>query len=182
MLTQIVLAGSGGQGIQFAGQILAQAAIRQGLNATYVPAYGAERRGGPSFCSVVISDEPIYAPVFGRPDVLLGFDQRGRNQYGAQVKPDGLILANENLAGEPAAGEKARRVSLLPATVLAEKICKDGAMNLVMLGAYAALSELVDGEHLQACVKEKSRKKAERLDANLQALAAGESWGGEHKS
>ena len=85
MLTEIVIAGSGGQGIQFAGQVLARAAMQQGLYVTYVPAYGAERRGGASFCSVVLSDEFVFAPVFQRPDVLLALDQRGRNQYAASV-------------------------------------------------------------------------------------------------
>jgi len=173
MLTEIVIAGSGGQGIQFAGQTLARAAVRQGLNATYMPFYGAERRGGTSYCSVVIADEAIYAPIFNHPDVLLCFDQRGRRQYGGLVKPGGVILANSDLAPEAAEREVARVVAL-PATTLAERICRDGALNLVMLGAYLSLTGIVNPEHVLAIVKERSKKKPELLASNLEALALGE--------
>jgi 2-oxoglutarate ferredoxin oxidoreductase subunit gamma len=181
MLTEIVMAGSGGQGIQFAGQILAQAAVRQGLNATYNPSYGAERRGGTSYCSVVIADELIYAPVFPRPDVLLCFDQRGRHQYGPAVKSGGLILANQDLASVAAAGEAAGCVVALPASTLAERICRDGALNLVMLGAYVTLAGLVAAEQVRTLVTEKSRRRPELLASNLEALALGETWMKEHR-
>jgi 2-oxoglutarate ferredoxin oxidoreductase subunit gamma len=179
MLQQIVIAGSGGQGIQFAGQLLARSGVSQGLRATYVPAYGAERRGGTSFCSVVLSDQEIYASVFSQADVLLTLDQRGRNQYGAQVGANGLILANGDLAPAPAAGETAR-VVLLPAQALAETVCHGGAVNLVMLGAYSALTGIVKPEVLQAELKALSAKKPILLETNLQALAEGLMWGRKH--
>ncbi len=171
---EIALSGSGGQGIQFAGQVLALAAIHQGLLATYVPSYGAERRGGPSFCSVVISPEPIYSPAFAHPDVLLSLDQRGFNQYAARVKPQGLILANSDLVTDTAAA-RAERV-LIPATRLAEEICGAGAMNLVMLGAFLARTRAVNPEPVRTAVEERSRKKPELLAGNLAALARGEAW------
>ncbi len=176
MLTNILISGSGGQGIQFMGQVLALAAVRQGLQTTYVPAYGAERRGGTSFCSVVIADEPIYAPVFGRPDVLLAFDQRGRDQYGSQVKDEGLILTNADLAATPAAGETARVLSL-PASTLADRSSQDGGtLNLVMLGAFVAASRILDQEQVLAALAERSTKKPERLAANREGFAAGAAW------
>lgn len=180
MLSEIIIAGSGGQGIQFAGQVLARAAVRKGWQATYVPAYGAERRGGPSFCLVVISDQPVYSPVFSQPGVLLCLDQRGRNQYGASVRADGLILADRELASEAAAGEQAR-VELIAASSLAELVCPGGASNLVLLAAYACLSGMVDLETLKNVVAERSGKKPELLASNLEALQAGEKWGRERK-
>jgi 2-oxoglutarate ferredoxin oxidoreductase subunit gamma len=176
MLTEIVLAGSGGQGIQFAGQVLAQAAVHQGLTATYLPSYGAERRGGTSFCFVAIADEPIYAPQFTHPDVLLAFDQRGREQYAATLEPGGLIIANGDLAGEAAAGETGVRVVTLPAATLAEQIHSDAAVNLIMISAYAALSGQVSPDHLRATVEDKSRRKPELLATNLAALGRGAAW------
>lgn len=176
MLQQIVIAGSGGQGIQFAGQLLARAGVRQGLQATYVPAYGAERRGGPSFCSVVLADREIYAPVFKLADVLLALDQRGRNQYGPTLKATGFILANRDLAAAVAPGE-AGTVIELPASSLAAQICPQGAANLVTLGAYAAITGVVRTENLQAELEIISAKKPQLLETNLQALAEGFSWG-----
>lgn len=181
MLIEIVIAGSGGQGIQFAGQVLALTAVRQGLQATYVPAYGAERRGGPSFCSVVVSDGPIYAPVFSHPDVLLALDQRGRNQYATTLKPGGLIIANADLAPLPAPGETGRVVAL-PASELADRICREGALNLVMLGAWAEMHGELDRAQLEAVTRERSAKKPELLASNLEALSLGARWAAEHRS
>jgi 2-oxoglutarate ferredoxin oxidoreductase subunit gamma len=179
MLKEIVIAGSGGQGIQFIGQLLGRAAVRQGLKATYVPAYGVERRGGTSFCSVVISDQEIYAPVFTQPDVLLALDQRGRNQYGTQIKSTGLIAADQDLALKPAPRETAR-VIMLPATQLAEQVCQGGALNLVMLGAYVTLTGIIQPENLQVELKAMSAKKPVLLETNLEALAEGLQWGRKH--
>lgn len=173
MRTEIIMAGSGGQGVQFAGQNLARAALAQGLKATYVPSYSAERRGGPSFCSVVVADRPIYTPVFTRPDVLLAFDRRGRNQYADQVKPGGLIVSNQDLAPDAAPGESAPVLSV-PASTLAEGLGRRDAMNLVLLGAYLARSGLVALERSRDTLRESAgRKKPELLEGNLEALARG---------
>ncbi len=172
MLKQIVIAGSGGQGIQFAGQFLASSAVRQGLEATYVPNYGAERRGGPSYCSVVVADGPIYAPVFAQPDVLIAFDQRARNQYGALVKPAGLILTNSDLAAQKAAAEQARVVSI-PASSLGDQLRPGSGFNLVMLGAFLAIFSGVEVKTAEAVLKEQCAKKPGTLEINLQGLAKG---------
>ncbi len=173
MLDQIIMAGSGGQGIQFNGQILARAAVQQGLETTYVPSYGGERRGGPSFCSVAIADQPIYAPLFQNPDFFLAFDQRARTQYGASVKATGVIVVNADLATQPASGEKAR-VILLPASRLAEGVNRDAPpINLVMLGAYLALDRGVRKEALQHILEVRFPKKPQVLKNNLQALSIG---------
>ena len=158
MKVNLIMAGSGGQGIQFAGQVLALAAVRQGLQATYNPSYGAERRGGTSFCSVVIADGPIYDPVFERPTVVLALDQRGRRQYAGQLGEEGLLLVNADLAPQAADRERADVVGV-PASTLAERVCENGALNLVMLGTYLALSNAVDVETVADVCREKSRKK-----------------------
>jgi len=172
MLEQIVLAGSGGQGIQFAGQLLARAAVRQGLEATYVPSYGAERRGGPSFCFVVVADKPIHAPVFKHSDVLLAFDQRARMQYASLVKPSGLIILNSDLASHATDEELARVVSL-PASTLADRFRKDSAFNMVMLGAYLTLRRTVTMEMVRTVLQTETAKKQEWLEFNLKTLEQG---------
>ena len=67
----VIIAGFGGQGIILAGKLLAQTAMRAGKEVTYMPAYGAEVRGGTSNCTVVISEEPIASPVISKPDSLI---------------------------------------------------------------------------------------------------------------
>jgi 2-oxoacid:acceptor oxidoreductase gamma subunit (pyruvate/2-ketoisovalerate family) len=172
MRTQIILAGSGGQGIQFAGQVLARAAMDAGFHSTYVPNYGAERRGGTSFCSVVISDNEIFAPVFQVPDVLVAFDQRGRKNYSYQLNETGIILANQNLAAQTETKEKAK-VVLIPATQLAEEVCGSIALNLAMIGAYAAMAHQISIEVLKKTLTDSSAKKPQWLENNLEALSKG---------
>lgn len=172
MLDQVIIAGSGGQGIQFAGQLLARAAMRQGLQATYVPTYGAERRGGQSFCYVAISDGPIYSPQFDRPDVLLAFDQRARLQYGATVKPGGTLLVNSDLAPQSAPNESGRAI-LLPASTLADQVCQGGGLNLVLVGAYLAFSGRVRMDMVQEVLTRDLTKKPEWLESNLAAVRLG---------
>lgn len=173
MLDRIIMAGSGGQGIQFAGQLLALAAVEQGLKATYVPSYGAERRGGPSFCTVVVGDHEIYAPVFKEADILLAFDQRARNQYAHTVKESGLILADNTLCPKPAECELGK-VILLDGHQTALAIRKErSAYNLVMLGAYIGLDRGIQLDNVLEVLNVKSSKKPELLETNSLALKKG---------
>ncbi|MEW6515308.1 MAG: 2-oxoacid:acceptor oxidoreductase family protein [candidate division FCPU426 bacterium] len=173
MLEQIIIAGSGGQGIQFCGQLLARAAVRQGLEATYVPSYGAERRGGPSFCSVVAADRSIYASLFKHPDIFLALDQRARNQYASSLLNAGIMLVNTDLAGQPATGEQARVIGL-SASRLAEKInFEQPPLNLVMLGAYLGLDRGVSIEAVRAELEARFAGKPDVKQRNLQALDLG---------
>ena len=74
MTTQIILAGFGGQGILFAGKLLAYAGMLNGKEVSWLPSYGPEMRGGTANCSVIISDEQIASPIIQRPDVLLALN------------------------------------------------------------------------------------------------------------
>jgi 2-oxoglutarate ferredoxin oxidoreductase subunit gamma len=173
MLEQIIIAGSGGQGIQFCGQLLARAAVQQGLEATYVPSYGAERRGGPSFCSVVLADRPIYASLFKHPGVFLALDQRARNQYADSLLESGIILVNTDLAPQAAPGERARVLGL-PASRLAEKVSfEQPPLNLIMLGAYLSLNRGARTDAVEAELKTRFAKKPDVLERNLRALTLG---------
>ena len=67
MNTDVIMAGFGGQGILMIGNLLSLAAMDEGRNVTYFPAYGVEMRGGTANCTVVISDEEIGSPVVGTP-------------------------------------------------------------------------------------------------------------------
>ena len=63
METSIIIAGFGGQGVLFAGQVLTYAGMDAGRHVTWIPSYGPEMRGGTANCTVIIGDEPIGAPL-----------------------------------------------------------------------------------------------------------------------
>ena len=86
------LAGSGGDGAQTAGLLLARAAIAEGFDATHIPSYGPESRGGTSYADVHIADKEVFNPSAGEPDILVAFNAPSLALFGPSVKPGGTIL------------------------------------------------------------------------------------------
>ena len=66
MQKEIIIAGFGGQGVLFGGQVLAYAAMDSGKEVTWIPSYGPEMRGGTANCTVVIADHEIGSPALVR--------------------------------------------------------------------------------------------------------------------
>lgn len=97
METSIVIAGFGGQGVLFAGRLLAYAGMDCGFNVTWIPSYGPEMRGGTANCTVIISDEPIGAPLVSQPDIVLALNLPSFEKYEPLVKPEGLLVVNSSL-------------------------------------------------------------------------------------
>ena len=78
MLEEVLIAGFGGQGVLMMGRLLAQAAMEEGLNATWLPSYGPEMRGGTANCIVCYSDDEIGAPLAASYDVVVAMNQKDR--------------------------------------------------------------------------------------------------------
>ena len=97
METSIVIAGFGGQGVLFAGQLLAYAGMDAGQHVTWIPSYGPEMRGGTANCTVIISDEAIGSPIVSRPDVTIVLNEPSYEKYADVVKPGGLLVINSSL-------------------------------------------------------------------------------------
>lgn len=169
METKIILAGSGGQGIMFMGKLLAEAALREGRNVTYLPAYGAEVRGGTANCTVVISDGEIGSPFAETCDVLLAMNEPSLLRFLPRVKKGGTALANSSLIKEPGAG-----VSGFPFTKLAIDLGAARAANMVAIGSLCRKTGVVSVKSVLA-VLEKSTAKAEAKELNKKAVQTGDS-------
>ena len=78
MQTDIIVSGFGGQGVLFAGQLLAYAAMDEGREVTWIPSYGPEMRGGTANCTVVISDDEIGSPLARNPQAVVSKTALGR--------------------------------------------------------------------------------------------------------
>lgn len=94
METSIIISGFGGQGVLFAGQLLAYAGMDAGKHVTWIPSYGPEMRGGTAHCVVIISDDVIGAPIVTRPDITVVLNQPSFDKYEPLVKPGGLLVVN----------------------------------------------------------------------------------------
>lgn len=173
MQTEIFIAGFGGQGILFAGQLLAYAAMDNGMEVTWIPSYGPEMRGGTANCTVIISDEEIGAPTVRYPKAMLAFNLPSLDRYESQVRPGGVLVANASLLNRGPARTDLDNV-FIPANEIAESLGDKRMTNMVMLGALLAKLPVLSQE---ALVKSLGAHLPERhrhlLELNRQALQKG---------
>ena len=152
-LNEIKLGGFGGQGIILSGIIIGRAAaIYDNKHATLTQSFGPEARGSACSASVVISDEPITYPYVLRPDILVVMSQDAYNRFRPELKPEGLLLYESELVhfdGSRAAG---RRFGI-PATRLAEEVGRRLVLNIVMVGFFAAMTDVVRAEAIRQSVE-----------------------------
>jgi len=163
--------GSGGQGILAMGLVLAQAGLLDGLEVSWIPSYGAERRGGTSFCAVSISDEKIDCPVSLHPTVLFVMDERAAKSFVPSLSPDALLVYNSGLVSKP---DFAGRSVGVDANAIAAKEGVKAAANIAALGGLlAAKGMLTDASVKQAIADFLGEKKAKLVPANVRCFAAG---------
>jgi 2-oxoglutarate ferredoxin oxidoreductase subunit gamma len=134
----VVFAGFGGQGILFAGQALARAAIADGLEVFWIPSYGPEMRGGTASCTVIISDHPIGSPVPDCFDAAVVMNQPALHKFAPRLATDGLLVRNTSLAGTESCGRDDLDECSLACTELAAKAGDDSLVSVVALGALVA--------------------------------------------
>jgi 2-oxoglutarate ferredoxin oxidoreductase subunit gamma len=173
METSIIISGFGGQGVLFAGQLLAYAGMDAGRQVTWIPSYGPEMRGGTAHCVVIISDEPIGAPIVARPDVAIVLNQPSYDKYEPLVKPGGLLIVNSSLIDT--VSDRAD-IDLIPvaANAIAEEFGTSKMMNVAALGALLAGRPVLPLEVVeQALVEHLPAAKQHLVEANLKVFRQG---------
>src|SRR4030042_1413629 len=98
MNAEIVITGSGGQGVLLIGRLLAEASFLEGREVVWLPSYGAEKRGGTVSCSVTISDEKIGALCISKPSAAIAMNQAAAIKLEPAMKPGSLLVINQSLA------------------------------------------------------------------------------------
>ncbi len=121
MQTEIIIAGFGGQGVLFAGQVLAYAAMDNGHEVTWIPSYGPEMRGGTANCTVVIADEEIGSPLVRNPQAAVVLNLPSLERYEPVVTPGGVLVANSSLINRGPQRQDIKNV-FLPANEIAESL------------------------------------------------------------
>ncbi|MDH7482378.1 MAG: 2-oxoacid:acceptor oxidoreductase family protein [Armatimonadota bacterium] len=149
MHEEVIMAGTGGQGIMIMGQLLAHAGMTEGREVVWFPSYGPEARGGTADCTVIISSEEIGSPISAHPDTLIGMHQFLFSKFQPCVKPGGLLLVNSSLIDLSIVRGDCK-VFAIDANVRAEELGNVRVANMIMLGAYAALTKVVSLDSLIA--------------------------------
>jgi 2-oxoglutarate ferredoxin oxidoreductase subunit gamma len=172
MLIKTIFAGFGGQGVISMGLSLAQAAMLEGKNVTYLPSYGAEVRGGTANCTVAISDEEIASPVASAPDFVIAMNQPSLVRFQNQVQSGGVLLFNSSLVeAEIPRGDI--EIIGVPTSRIAEELGSPRSANMVMLGAFTKKSNLVSLSTLIEGLGSTLGKKEKLFAINKKALKAG---------
>ena len=93
----VIIAGFGGQGVMFVGNLLAQAGMEYGLEVSFIPVYGAEMRGGTANCTVVLDSEPIGSPLVREPMSVIVLNEPSLVKFQPRLRADGVQVVNTSL-------------------------------------------------------------------------------------
>lgn len=179
MKHEIILSGFGGQGILFAGNLLALAGMLQGLKVSFLPVYGPEMRGGTCHCTVILSNKEIASPLVYNPSYLLLFNLPSFLKFMPRLRKGGLALVNSDLVKREEISSfekivKGRKILWLPFNTWAEEVGMPLALNICALGAFNRVLNLFSEEIFLEALKELlSSSKIHLLEANLKAYRKG---------
>jgi len=150
MIERILIAGTGGQGIVTLGKMLARAAIDTYPFLTFFPSYGAEVRGGTSYCQVILSSNEISSPLAEKFDTVLAMNQQAAERFVAYIEQKGLAIANSTMCQ---VNKLNRHFVGVQATKIADQLGNIKAANLVMLGAMLARKSVVSLSKMEKTIK-----------------------------
>jgi 2-oxoisovalerate ferredoxin oxidoreductase beta subunit len=167
------LAGAGGDGAQTAAMIIARAAINEGFDATHIPSYGPESRGGTSYADVRIAEEEVLSPAAPRPHVLLAFNAPSLSKFGPLVASDGIAIYDSTVAPDPPRLASGVVGVPVPMTALAQDLGRVTVKNIVALGALAGATHLFPAETFLTAIRQALRDKPALLELNERAFALG---------
>ena len=171
--TKLFFAGSGGQGVLTMGQMVTYAAMYADMNATWLPSYGPEMRGGTANCHVGISTEPIGAPMFTHPTELIAMNAPSIEKFGSAVRSGGSVFINSSVVKEPFTREDVS-VYYIPCEDIAAELGNMKVANMVMLGAYIGATGALRAETAEAMIRAMfTGAKAKLVPLNLEALQRG---------
>jgi 2-oxoglutarate ferredoxin oxidoreductase subunit gamma len=173
MREEIIISGFGGQGILFAGKLLAHAGLESGLNVVFFPSYGPEMRGGTAHCTVIISEDEIGSPFIRNPSVAIVMNIPSFERYEPLVKEGGLLVVNTSLVDRsPSRGDI--EVIPIPANDIAEEVGDKRLANIVLIGALLERSDIITLDVVQKSLQKNIPEyRRNLLEANLAALTRG---------
>ncbi len=173
MTTEILLAGFGGQGVLFAGKILAYCGLMDSKEISWLPSYGPEMRGGTANCSVCISDEPIGSPLVVAPDILVAMNRPSFDKFVTAVKPGGKIFADSTLV-DAQTDRTDIDLFCIPSSQLADDNGLSGGSNIILLGKLIRETGLFSLDTVKKGIeKTVPPSKAHLIENNFRAVKIG---------
>ena len=173
MLVKTIFSGFGGQGVLMMGVSFAHSGMSKGLHVTYLPAYGAEMRGGTANCTVAIADEEIASPVASEPNYLVVMNSPSLFTFQNKVTTGGTILLNSSIIkDEPHRHDV--KVFRIPCADMAQELGNIRVSNTIMMGAFIKISGVVSPDiYFKSLETIMGSKKKSLVELNRKAFTAG---------
>ncbi|MGD0004938.1 MAG: 2-oxoacid:acceptor oxidoreductase family protein [Anaerolineaceae bacterium] len=176
MQTEILIAGFGGQGVLFAGQVLAYAGMDCGRMVTWIPSYGPEMRGGTANCTVIISDEEIGSPLVRHPAAVIVMNLPSLDKYEPEIKSGGVLVVNSSMVNRPVTRPDIK-VVVIPGNEIAESLGDKRMTNMVLLGGLLANLPVLPVEAVEKALQDHLPARHHKLlPMNFKALRQGASY------
>jgi Pyruvate/2-oxoacid:ferredoxin oxidoreductase gamma subunit len=167
------LAGSGGDGAQTAALLIAKAAINEGFDATHIPSYGPESRGGTSYADVHMAREEVLSPAAPHPHALVAFNAPSLNKFGPDVVENGLVVYDSSVINEVPPLQAGVRTFPVPCSEIAQQLGVRLVKNVVAMGALQAASEVMPADTLLTALRDSLKAKRALIPINEEAFR----WG-----
>jgi len=167
---KMFFAGLGGQGIMLMGQMVGSAAIHEDKESTFFPSYGPEMRGGTANCTVIVSDKAISNPVISESDCVVAMTLPSLLKFEPTLKPGGVLFINTSMIHQ-----KPKRTDIeiyeIPVTDMANEMGNPRIANMIMLGAFVRVTNIVRAQDVEEVIREFfGTKGAELVELNLKAF------------
>jgi 2-oxoglutarate ferredoxin oxidoreductase subunit gamma len=173
MQKEIIIAGFGGQGVLFGGQVVAYAAMDAGREVTWIPSYGPEMRGGTANCTVVIGDDEIGSPLVKNPPLAIALNLPSFDRYEELLAPGGTLIVNQSMVDRGPKREDIN-VILVPCNEIAEEIGNKKLMNMVAIGALLTVLPEITIKDVEKALEGHLPERHKRLlPMNFEALRKG---------
>ncbi|MDA8125316.1 MAG: 2-oxoacid:acceptor oxidoreductase family protein [Deltaproteobacteria bacterium] len=173
MIVKTIFAGFGGQGVLMMGYTLAHGAMSAGYNVTYLPAYGAEMRGGTANCTVAVSDDDIASPIASEPDNLIVLNTPSLSSFQNRVASGGSLFLNSSIIAVESTRHDVQIIKI-PSSDMAGALGNSRAANTVMMGVFLKKTGLIPPDvYLNSMQEVMGSKKKAIIELNHKAFAAG---------
>jgi 2-oxoglutarate ferredoxin oxidoreductase subunit gamma len=174
-VNEIRISGFGGQGIIRCGYIVGKtASLFDDKFATLTQSFGPEARGSACSAQVLVDEAPIRYPYVTVPDTVVCMSQEAYDKFGSHITDDGTLIIDEDLVkleGPPRGG----RLFSIPATRIAEQLGQRIVANIVMLGFFTAITDIITADSVRKSLPSSVPERF--VDLNMKAFEQGYEYG-----
>ena len=185
-VTNILVAGVGGQGVILASDLMADTFLAAGYDVKKSEVHGMAQRGG-AVSSHVRFGEKIYSPIIkmGEADYLFMTEKMETLRWLAYGNPSTVVLVDDITINPPIVnlGEMEypkdieetlrnnfKKIYIIPASTMANELGNARAANVVLMGAFSRLLDIGEEIWLTSLL---ARLPEKLHDLNKKAFAAG---------